>query len=235
MDENGGWAASAAAWLDAMGGEGDWARTAVLDRPMLARVRVAAPRDALDVGCGEGRFCRVLRAEGIAAVGIDPVAAFVEKARARDPGGDYRLGRAESLPFADQSFDLVISYLSLVDMPDFRAGIGEMARVLRPGGSLLAANLASHNTAGHWLRGGDGRRTGYLVDAYLEEREVRQDWKGIAILNWHRPLSAYMQAFLAAGLGLAWFDEPAPEPADEKARNYRRLPWFVAMEWRKIQ
>jgi SAM-dependent methyltransferase len=233
MDENGGWDASAGAWLDAMGEEGDWARTAVLDRPMLERVRLRTPADALDVGCGDGRFCRLLRRDGIAAAGVDPVPAFIRAARTRDPEGDYRLGRAESLPFEDGSFDLVVSYLSLVDVPDFRRATGEMARVLRPGGALLVANLASHNSAGQWLRDGAGKRAGYLVDDYLEERPLVQEWKGIRIVNWHRPLSAYMQAFLAAGLGLAWFDEPVPEPVDEKARNYRRLPWFVAMEWRK--
>jgi len=86
---------------------------------------------------------------------------------------------------------------------------------------------------GAWLRDSDGRRAGYLIDHYFEEREVVQEWKGIRILNWHRPLAAYMQAFLAAGLQLTWFGEPVPEPVDDKARNYRRLPWFVTMEWRK--
>ena len=233
MDENGGWDASAEAWLAAMGEGGDWARTEVLDAPMLERVRRLTPGNALDVGCGDGRFCRLLRSEGIAAAGVDPVAAFVEAARARDPGGDYRVARAETLPFDDGAFDLVVSYLSLVDIPDLSRAVDEMARVLRPGGALLVANLASHNTAGRWLRDEAGRRAGYLVDDYLEERDIVQDWKGIRIVNRHRPLASYMQAFLAAGLTLAWFDEPAPAPVDEKARNYRRLPWFVAMEWRK--
>ncbi|HEX4737460.1 MAG TPA: class I SAM-dependent methyltransferase [Allosphingosinicella sp.] len=234
MDETGGWTDSADAWLRLVGEEGDWARTAVLDAPMLERVRRRAPVDALDVGCGEGRFCRLLRREGIAATGVDPVSAFIEAARMRDPAGDYRLGRAERLPFPVDSFDLVVSYVALVDIPDFAAAIAEMARVLRPGGALLVANIASLHSAGSWLHDDSGKRLGYLVDDYLDRRAAVEEWKGMKVFNWHRPLSAYMQAFLVAGLQLAWFDEPAPEPTGEKARNYRRLPWFVMMEWRKL-
>ncbi len=122
-------------------------------------------------------------------------------------------GRAEDLGFSDDSFDLVVSYLSLIDIPDFRAAIAEMARVLQPGGILLIANMQSFASAGPpegWVRDADGKRLYYPVDDYLEERSVRVGWKGIDILNWHRPLSAYMTQLLDAGLILRVFDEPAP-------------------------
>ena len=114
---------------------------------MMARVANGRFGNALDVGCGEGRFCRMLKAAGVNATGIDPTPAILEVARKRDPSGDYRLGRAEQLEFADASFDLVVSYITLVDIPDFRAAIREMARVLRPGGSLLMANLTGYISA----------------------------------------------------------------------------------------
>ncbi len=141
--ENNGWDDSAEAWIADMGAEGDFSRRHVLDAPMLARIRGRDFRNALDVGCGEGRFCRMLAAEGIATIGIDPTARLLAAARTRDPQGRYLEGRAEALPFDDASFDLVISYLTLIDIEDYAGGIAEMARVLRPGGSLLIANLNS--------------------------------------------------------------------------------------------
>src|SRR2546430_5224337 len=90
-----GWESSAEAWINSMGerGErGDWGRQHVLDPVMLARVAAGRFGNALDVGCGEGRFCRMLEAAGVRATGIDPTAAFIEAARPRDPSGDYRLG-----------------------------------------------------------------------------------------------------------------------------------------------
>src|SRR3954464_2019079 len=63
-------------------------------------------------------FCRMLKASGITAIGIDPTRALVEEARRRDAAGDYGLGNAESLPFEAGSFDLVVSYLTLIDIAD---------------------------------------------------------------------------------------------------------------------
>ena len=130
-----------------MGEHGDWSRRYVLDAVMLEQALAGTPAEALDVGCGEGRFCRLLNARGIRTVGVDPTPALLERARALDPMGDYRLGIGEALPAEDASYDLVVSYLTLIDIPDYQAAIGEMARVLRPGGSLLVANLTSFATA----------------------------------------------------------------------------------------
>lgn len=231
-----GWDESARAWIASQGERGDWSREYVLDAPMLARVRALPPGAALDVGCGEGRFCRALRAEGWQVVGVDPTAALLETARGRDPLGDYRAGRAEALDFADASFDLVVSYLSLIDIPDVMAAIGEMTRVLRPGGRLLIANLSSFTSAGMnlgWSDLADGRRA-YAFDGYLDERVEEVAWKGIRILNWHRPLSTYMSLCLGQGLELTHFDEPAARGGDPAlAARHRRAPWFMIMEWRK--
>src|SRR5437773_631563 len=182
-----GWDESAQAWIALLGQRGDWGREHVLDAVMLSRVAGKGFRSVLDVGCGEGRFCRMLREQGIEAIGIDPTAALIEEAQRRDPRGEYRPGKAELLQFNDGQFDLVISYLTLIDIADFRAAIAEMARVLKPGGSLLIANLtsfASCNPRG-WVKDENGRALYYPVDRYLDEFPAWLAWKGIEIENWH--------------------------------------------------
>ncbi|MBU8543321.1 class I SAM-dependent methyltransferase [Roseomonas sp. ROY-5-3] len=232
-----GWANSAAAWIEAQGEAGDYGRRFVLDAPMLARVAAAPVRLALDIGCGEGRFCRMLRDRGIPAIGIDPTEALLAEARRRDPEGDYRPGRAEALPLTDGACDLAISYLSLIDIPDAAAAIAEMARVLAPGGRLLIANLNPFFTAGMpegWVRQ-DGEKTHFAIDHYLEERADWVGWRGIRIRNWHRPMSHYMTLLLGQGLVLTHFAEPAPAPGGDPhaAARYRRVPYFHIMEWKK--
>ena len=235
---NDGWQDSTEAWIAAQGEAGDYGRQFVLDAPMMERVRAGAYGSALDVGCGEGRFCRRLKAEGVRAVGIDPTPAMIERARALDPEGDYRIEAAEALGFADADFDLVVSYLSLIDIPDPAAAIREMARVLKPGGTLLIANLTNFNSAGDvsglgWTEMADGRRA-FAIDHYLEERSAWIEWRGIRIINWHRPLSTYMTLLLEEGLVLRHFAEPSPRGGDpERAVHYRRAPWFLIMEWVK--
>ncbi len=221
-----------------MGEHGDFGRRYVLDPVMLPRALATKPNTMLDVGCGEGRFCRMLGAEGIACTGVDPTNAFIERAREIDPQGIYIGASGDALPVSDASFDLVVSYLSLIDMPEISTPIAEMARVLKPGGTLLIANCNSFNTAGAetgWVRGFGGELKHYPVDRYLEERAFWTEWRGIRIVNHHRPLSMYMREFLQHGLELRFFDEPAPITGapEPKAERYRRAPWFVVMEWRK--
>ncbi len=170
-----GWQDSAAAWVADMGEHGDFGRRYVLDPVMLPRALAPTPARALDVGCGEGRFCRMLGRHGVPVVGVDPTPALLAVARARDARGSYVEGRAERLPFADASFDLVVSYLTLIDMPDSGAAIPEMARVLRPGGAVLIANLNGFNTAcgdQGWVKDEAGRRLHYPLDHYLRERAM---------------------------------------------------------------
>lgn len=219
-----------------MGEEGDFGRKHVLDGPMTARVTARSFRNALDVGCGEGRFCRRLAASGIDTVGIDPTGQLIVRARQAHPGGHYQLGTAEKLDFPDASFDLVVSYLSLIDIPDIAQGIAEMARVLRPSGSLLIANLNSFQTAGApdgWRRLLNGRRR-FTLDHYMTERTDWVSWQGIRVQNWHRPMSTYFKLLIGNGLQLVYFDEPLPTGGTRaKIDRYVRAPYFHVMEWRK--
>ena len=128
----------------------------------------------------EGRFCRILRELGIATTGVDPTRRLIDEALRCDPAGDYRVGRAEALDFADGSFDLVVSYLSLIDIAGLQEAVGEMSRVLEPGGTLLIVNLASFSTAGAeagWIMAADGTRLHFAVDRYLEERALPRSGK----------------------------------------------------------
>ena len=180
----------------------------------------------------------MLKSRGVDAVGIDPTPALIAVARARDAHGAYVEATAERLPFREGAFDLVVSYLSLIDIPDVEAAIPEMARVLKPGGRLLIANLTSFNTACAdvgWVKDANGRRLYYPIDHYLQERAMWIEYRGIRVVNHHRPLSTYLRACLGAGLVLTHFDEPAASadaPAS-RAGGYARAPWFLVMEWRK--
>jgi ubiquinone/menaquinone biosynthesis C-methylase UbiE len=174
MSDN-GWKTSAQAWIKDMGEHGDFGRRYVLDAPMIERLRelgagaASGGGAALDVGCGEGRFCRILRREGFEPVGIDPTAELLEAARAKDPSGIYVEGRAEALAFEDASFDLVVACLSLIDIEHADRAIAEMARVLKPGGTLLVANLTGFSSArarDGWQRDLLGRLKYFALDRY---------------------------------------------------------------------
>jgi SAM-dependent methyltransferase len=113
----------------------------------LARERTgtAPSRSVLDVGCGFGletlRLARLVQPGGRVA-GVDKSGEFVAEARRRQQAAglaiDFREGDAESLPFPDASFDIALAERVLVYLPHPARALGEMRRVVRPGGRLAA-------------------------------------------------------------------------------------------------
>ena len=95
---------------------------------------------ALDVGCGPGALtgvlCRRLGTDAVSA--FDPSASFVADCGARHPGVDVRIGRAEEIPFGDDSFDIAMAQLVLHFVSDPTQVAGELKRVVRPGGMVAA-------------------------------------------------------------------------------------------------
>jgi len=229
-----GWEVSAEGWVASQGDEGDWLRKWVLDPVMLEQASGLSP--VLDVGCGEGRFMRALSARGAQVVGVDPTETLLRFARERDPATRLVRGVAETLPFRSESFALVVSYVTLVDIVGYRVAVAEMARVLRPSGRLLVATISPFASTGQgWVRDSEGRRAYFPIDDYLQETEQLLEWKGIRIHNYHRPLSSLMDAFLDAGLVLSRYLEPAPIadcPAAD-AEAYVRVPYGTVMVWAK--
>jgi SAM-dependent methyltransferase len=234
-----GWEASAAAWVESLKTKGDRGRQFVLDPAMRPLLAAQAFQRALDVGCGEGRLCRMMADMGIRATGLDPTKSLIDFARKADPTGAYVEASAEAIPFEANSFDLVVSCLSLIDIPDYSAAIAEMVRVLEPGGTMVIANLTSFKTAGSGARLGWqtnllGKTTHFALNHYMDERAEWEAWKGIRVQNYHRPRSAYMSVLLSQGLILKSFNEPEPVDADpEWALHYRKMPWFLLMVWQK--
>jgi SAM-dependent methyltransferase len=105
-----------------------------------AWLRLVPGQRVLDVGCGPGALTEVLVAKlGAGSVSaIDPSESFAAAVRERMPGVDVRFGVAETLPWADDIFDCAAAQLVVHLMADPLAGISEMVRVTRPGGTVAA-------------------------------------------------------------------------------------------------
>lgn len=107
--------------------------------------------DALDAGCGTGFLSFELARRGHRVVGIDFAPAMLAEARrkAAEENASVRFeqGDAERLPFASDSFDLVVSRHVLWTLPHPEAAIDEWIRVLRPGGRLVVVDGQSDAAA----------------------------------------------------------------------------------------
>ena len=100
-----------------------------------------AGKDVLDLGCAGGFMAEAIDARGAHLTGIDPAAEAIAAARrhANETGRDirYDVGVGEELPYPDQSFDIVVSVDVLEHVSDLEQVVGEVRRVLRPGGWFL--------------------------------------------------------------------------------------------------
>ncbi len=110
----------------------------------LAASVVQQPESVLDVGCGTGRLLRRAHASwpGARLIGVDPANGMVETAKRLTPNATFFTGMAEALPLEDASVDLAFSTISFHHWQDQAAGLREIARVLRPGGYFILADIS---------------------------------------------------------------------------------------------
>jgi SAM-dependent methyltransferase len=115
----------------------------------FAAVAEKRPARVLDVGCGPGDLTeRFAKEVGADVKAIDLSMRMVELARAR--GIDAQVADAEQLPFADGEFDCVFAGWVLYHAPNLGQAIAECARVLRPGGRLVASSYFEDNMSELW-------------------------------------------------------------------------------------
>jgi SAM-dependent methyltransferase len=114
-----------------------------LDRQLLdrfaARMRDFGP--VCDMGCGPGHIARYLQDHGVEVCGVDLSPAMVERARCLTPGVEFRQGDMMTLDVSDGAWAGVVAFYSIIHIPrsDMAQALGELSRVLRPGGILLLA------------------------------------------------------------------------------------------------
>jgi SAM-dependent methyltransferase len=97
---------------------------------------VGEGKSLLDVGCGSGLACSIAAAWGANPHGLDSSPGMLEAARQRLPTGDFRTGDMVSLPYEDDSFDLVTFFNTIFFASDVEAAVREAARVTRADGQV---------------------------------------------------------------------------------------------------
>lgn len=182
-------------------------------------------RRVLDVGTGEGQMARVAaRDDSRTVVGLDPSLAQVTEASRRGGGVCYLRAAATELPFGTASFDAVVACLVFEHIEAVDEALGEVGRVLEPGGRFLFflnhPLLQAPNSG--WIDDHILEEQYWRIGPYLVE-DIRQEEiaPGVVLPFVHRPLSRYVNAMADAGLVIDRMEEPPP-PAGfiERAHEY---------------
>jgi SAM-dependent methyltransferase len=183
----------------------------------LAAHHLRGARRVLDIGCGEGQISRLAAAlPGVErVVGVDPTAAQLALAAAR--GGGVALARAgaAALPFPDRSFDTVIACLVFEHITAVDDALGEVGRVLAPGGRFVfMLNHPLLQTPGSgWIDDTILDEQYWRIGPYLiEDASIEEVARDVFIPFIHRPLSRYVNRMIDVGLLITRMEEPAPPP-----------------------
>jgi SAM-dependent methyltransferase len=113
-----------------------------LEDPVVWSLLDPLPRGrVLDAACGTGRHARHLVDLGHEVLGIDLTPEMLNVAAARVPEATFMEGDLRDIPAPDEHFDLAVCGLALAHLAELRAGVAELARVLKPGGRLVVSVL----------------------------------------------------------------------------------------------
>jgi len=245
--------AVARAWAETVRKGGDINRKAVTGPAMLGMLGPVAGKRILDLGCGEGTNARILARRGAKVVGIDASREMIrlarEKEREEPLGIEYHVADAAQLPMLeDGSFDIVVAFMSLMDIPDLDGVLREVSRVLKKGGRFLFSIthpcFARFRDDLGWERDEEGRRLYYKVDDYFDEGPKEFVFTlgcgrvtlPVTIINLHRPLTTYFRALHNAGLAVVRLEEPRPSPEAlahyPELEDLLRIPNFLLIEAR---
>lgn len=202
----------------------------------------------MDAGCGNGYLCRSLAKKGAKVVGVDISKRFIEIARQKereDPLGiQYYVGSLCDLNmFEDETFDAVVSNLTLMDVLDLEKAINELYRVLKKNGKLVFSMhpcFASPPVHG-WVKVPEDseRKEDWIyfkVDRYFDRCVVVwRFYDSPPLYSFHRPLSDYVKALIENGFVITDFEESVPSKKYYRdfGNEYDRISWFLVIGAKK--
>jgi SAM-dependent methyltransferase len=131
------------------------------------------------------------------------------------------------LPFENGSADLVIAFMSLMDMDDMPGGVREIARVLEPGGLVAASVVHPINSAGQFVPRDGGKGAPYVIHSYREQRgyadTIERAGLPMTFNSTHFTLEDFWRAFREAGLAVT----DLREGYDDDNPRWSRVPLFL--------
>ncbi len=250
------WDANADAWTHLARAGYDVCRDHLNTPAFLAMLPDVTGLHGLDIGCGEGYNTRLVAQRCASLTAFDIATKFVGHAAASEReqplGIRYLIASAVEMPFADESFDFAVAFMSFMDMPEQDRVLADAFRLLRPGGFLqFSITHPCYDTKIRAkVRDETGRHYAYEIGGYWDTAPWAPEWifgdaPAAEKARWpkfvtpyfRRTMSDWLNAIVGAGFVFEAMGEPYP---DEEVLQERPdledrtvLPFFLHLRCRK--
>jgi 2-polyprenyl-3-methyl-5-hydroxy-6-metoxy-1,4-benzoquinol methylase len=205
------WSAIPPAQLAALDPEGDFAKRHLLNPTVFNMIGDVAGRRILDAGAGQGYFSRLLARLGAVVTSVDPADPLIAHSRRlqeQDPlDVNYVLADLTEITF-EPVFDVVIANMVFLSIHDWTRALDTCADALRSGGMLVFSVDHPCFEIAEWRPSPTDPQV--IVRDYLTERPLARP----VATDFHRTVSTYLNAVVAAGLVVSEIAEPGLGAAD---------------------
>jgi SAM-dependent methyltransferase len=204
------WGAMPRVVLEETEHDGDFAKRHLVNPTLLRMLGDVRGRRVLDAGCGNGYLSRMLAERGAQVVGVEPGQVLfdfaVEKEAQRPRGIRYVQADLCDLPDLGGPFDAVVASMVLPVVPDWARAMRACVEALSPGGVFVFTvnHPCFEQLWSTWWEHGEYRTREYLVEYEIGGRHG---------VDFHRPLSMYLNELVGLGCRLREVAEPGLDPA----------------------
>lgn len=240
------WDSNASFWVRIIREHRDKYRNELTDPAMLKAIGASTGMTVLDAGCGEGYLSRILARRGATVTGVDSSGKLIEAARTQSHTDglpiSFDVASVDELPYADNTFDLVVCNHLVNDLFDPSKAIGEFARILHDDGRVVILMLHPCFYNKHAER--SQATNGLIASSYFETRSIDQAFEvdgltsPVANTAWFRPLEFYTEALCKSGFAITSLTEPHPSAEQVRADNWWRKgftrPLFMLVTAQKM-
>jgi ubiquinone/menaquinone biosynthesis C-methylase UbiE len=148
----------------------------------------------IDISCGDGDFLQSIHSylPDLRLHGVDIAPASIERAKTKCPMAEFTIARAESLPYADASFEVALSCMSLHHYAKSLEVLRQTSRVLKPGGRFYLIDFMPLNRLTQMLHNWDGCPEPYHFEKYYMRHEIESKARqiGLVVVD-HKSISRF--------------------------------------------